>query len=397
VHAVDERLDRILAVTDATLSGLDTEDLLAELLERVRGLLAVDTATILLLEPDSQHLAAVAAVGLEEEVRQGFRIELGVGFAGRVARDRTPVVIDVDETTVVNPILLDKGISTLLGVPMVTAGELVGVLHVGSYEPRTFDPADVTLLQMVADRAALASQASRYRTERTATLALQHSLLPTQLPHAEGLEMAARYVPGHRFAVGGDWYDVFHLPSGHLGVVVGDVSGHGLRAAVVMGRLRSALRAYALESEDPADVLTRLDRKIRHFEAGNLATILYAMIAPRRDRMTVTLAGHPPPVLAVAEEPARLLSVPVDLPVGIDAAQKRRNTHVELGDDATVVVYTDGLIERRGQIIDAGLQRLCDAVRPGPAETLCSSIMARMQIEQAEDDVAFLCLRRTAR
>jgi sigma-B regulation protein RsbU (phosphoserine phosphatase) len=119
---------------------------------------------------------------------------------------------------------------------------------------------------------------------------------------------------------------VFNLPSGDLGVVVGDVSGHGLRAAVVMGRLCSALRAYALDEDEPATVLARLDRKITHFEAGNLATIVYAMINPARDQMIVSMAGHLPPLLAMPDQEPRTLNLPVDLAVGVGAATTRRSS-----------------------------------------------------------------------
>jgi len=207
--------------------------------------------------------------------------------------------------------------------------------------------------------------------------------------------MAARYLPGHALGVGGDWYDVFLLPSGHLGVVVGDVSGHGLRAAVVMGRLRSALRAYALDWDDPADVLTRLDRKIRHFEAGNLATILYAVINPERDRIRISAAGHLPPVIATPNTNARTLELPVDLPVGVGYGQVRRTTTVAIPEHATIIFYTDGLVERRGEVIDEGLERLCQNLETGPAEMVCAHVMATMDVGEAEDDIALLAVRLT--
>jgi serine phosphatase RsbU (regulator of sigma subunit) len=277
---------------------------------------------------------------------------------------------------------------------MFAAGELVGVLHLGSFAERRFTEQDVALLQLVADRAGLASQARQSQADRTATLALQRGLLPSRLPGIEALDLAARYLPGHRVGVGGDWYDVFPLASGHCGVVVGDVSGHGLRAAVVMGRLRSALRAYALEWDDPAEVLTRLDRKIHHFEAGNLATILYAMISPKRDQMTVSVAGHLPPILSVPGQAPYPLQLPVDLPVGVGRTDTRRSTTVELPSGSTIVLYTDGLVERRSEIIDEGLQRLCDAIVAGSADSVCATIMARLDVGTAEDDIAVLAIRR---
>ena len=389
-------LHRILAVTDAALSQLDSDDLFQELLDRVCALLKSDTAAIMLVDPDAKQLVTAAAVGLQEEVRQGFRVDIGAGFTGRVAATRAPVVLDkVDSDAVISPVLRTAGISTLVGVPMMTGGDVVGVLHVGTYRPRRFSEQDVALLQLVADRAALASQASQHRTDRAATLALQRGLLPSRLPEVDGIDLAARYLPGHKLGVGGDWYDVFVLPSGDLGVVVGDVSGHGLRSAVVMGRLRSALRSYALIEDDPAAVLTLLDRKIQHFEAGNVATVLYAKVSPHRHQMVVSTAGHLPPILAVPNRAAVLLPLPADLPVGLAHPKARRTTVVDFPTGSTVVAYTDGLVERRGEVIDAGLQRLANQVKAEPAESVCMAIMTGMDVGAVEDDIALLAIHRT--
>jgi phosphoserine phosphatase RsbU/P len=395
-ETTDERLRRILAVTDAALSQLDTEALFTELLERVRILLGTDTAAILLVDREAQQLVAVAGIGLEEEVRQGLRMDIGSGFSGRIAATKAPLILDrVDSTMVASPVLRRAGVSTLIGVPMVVGGEVVGVLHLGSLQPRTFTEQDVALLQLVADRAASASQARQNQADRAATLALQRGLLPSRLPALDGVELAARYLPGHRLGVGGDWYDVFVLPAGDLGVVVGDVSGHGLRSAVVMGRLRSALRAYALLEDDPATVLTFLDRKITHFEAGNLATIVYAKINPARTQATISLAGHPPPLLAVPDSATQLLALPVDLPVGVGDAKPRRSTTIDLPTGSTLVCYTDGLVERRGESIDQGLARLRGVVAAGSADDTCTSIVEHMEVGTAEDDIAVLALRTT--
>jgi serine phosphatase RsbU (regulator of sigma subunit) len=390
----DERLHRIMAVTEAALVGMDVTELYGELLDRVRALLEADIAAIMLLDREAGQLVTVSAVGLEMEVRQAFRVNVGVGFTGRVAATRSPVILDkVGEDTVVSPILRATGVATLIGVPMMSGHELVGVLHLGTVATRHFTEQDVALLQLVADRAVMAGQARQSQADRTAALALQRSLLPSRPPQVEGFDLAARYLPGHDLGVGGDWFDVFHLPSGHLGAVVGDVSGHGLRAAVVMGRLRSALRAYALESDDPADVLTRLDRKIRHFEAGSLATIIYVMISPGRDRMTVSTAGHLPPIVVAPGERPRLLRLPQDLPVGVDDVAPRRTTAFDLMPGTTLVLFTDGLVERRGELIDKGLDRLRELVHPGPAEDLCATIVAGMDIEHTEDDIAVVAMR----
>ncbi|MGC5033593.1 PP2C family protein-serine/threonine phosphatase [Micromonospora sp. DT229] len=392
----EERLRRFEAITDRALSGLNIADLFDELLDRVRDLLKVDTATILLLDGHTGELVATAAKGLEEEVRRGFRIRVGHGFAGRVAATSAPVTIyDVTPADVVNPILLDAGIRALLGVPMLANGTLVGVLHVGSLTLRRFGPEDVQLLQLVADRASSAGQVRAQILDRQAALALQRSLLPGRLPEIAGLDLAARYVPGHDLGIGGDWYDVFALPSGWLGAVIGDVSGHGLPSAVVMGRIRSALRSYALDRDDPAEVLTALDRKIHHFEAGTLTTALYALIAPDRASVHLSCAGHLPPLLAVPGEPTSLVDLVVDRPFGVGAPLARRHTTVvDLPPGATLVFYTDGLVERRGELIDTGIERLADAIRSGPAEALCDHIMAATIDEPPTDDVALLAIRR---
>ncbi|MFG2062786.1 GAF domain-containing SpoIIE family protein phosphatase [Micromonospora sp. NPDC048871] len=392
----EERLRRFEAITDRALSGLNIADLFDELLERVRDLLKVDTATILLLDGHTGELVATAAKGLEEEVRRGFRIRVGHGFAGRVAATSAPVMIyDVTPADVVNPILLDAGIRALLGVPMLANGNLVGVLHVGSLTLRRFGPEDVQLLQLVADRASSAGQVRAQILDRQAALALQRSLLPGRLPEIAGLDLAARYVPGHDLGIGGDWYDVFALPSGWLGAVIGDVSGHGLPSAVVMGRIRSALRAYALDRDDPAEVLTALDRKIHHFEAGTLTTALYALIAPDRASVHLSCAGHLRPLLAVPGEPTSLVDLVVDRPFGVGAPlASRHTTVVDLPPGATLVFYTDGLVERRGELIDTGIERLAAAIRSGPAEALCDHIMAATIDEPPTDDVALLTIRR---
>jgi phosphoserine phosphatase RsbU/P len=391
----DERLRRIMAVTDSALSHLDTEALFGELLDRVRSLLGTDTAAFLLLDPGTRELTTVAAAGLEDEVIQGIRVAVGDGFAGKVAATNAPIIVDrIDETNVASPVLRAKGLTTLVGVPMRAGGEVTGVLHVGTYAQRHFAEQDVALLQLVADRAALASQAQQSLTDRAATLALQRSLLPTLLPRPEGIDLAARYLPGHNLGVGGDWYDVFTLPSGHLGIVVGDVSGHGLRSAVVMGRLRSALRSYALDHDDAAEVLYRLDRKITHFEAGNMATVIYALLDPERNRLVVSSAGHPPPVMAHPTGAPCPLVIPTDAPVGAGWQRLRHNTTIDLPEGSTIVFYTDGLVERRGEVIDQGIQRLCKAVDAAPAEIVCRTVMARMDVASAEDDIAILAIHR---
>jgi phosphoserine phosphatase RsbU/P len=393
--SAEVRLQQFQAITDVALSHMDDEALLGELLERVREILHVDTAVVLLVDASGQRLVATAAKGIEEEVHQSVQVPVGRGFAGRVAAERRPVIIDhVDGTEVVNPLLVQRGIRSLLGAPLLIGGDLLGVLHVGTFTSRRFTEDDVRFLQLAADRAALAAHSFRARSERAAATALQRSLVPSALPAIAGVEMAARYSPGTAI-VGGDWYDVFTLPSGELGIVMGDVAGQGMRAAVVMGRMRSALRAYALESDDPAEVLDKLDRKMQHFEPGIMATVLYAVCQPRLESMRIASAGHWPPVLAAPGHASALLDLPPDILIGIDEEPRRRSTRVPLPAEAVLCFYTDGLIDRPDTRIDANLARLCEAVRPESPDTVCATVMAALVgRETVRDDIALLTLRR---
>jgi putative methionine-R-sulfoxide reductase with GAF domain len=390
-----EKLRDVQSITDAALSALDPQTLLNVLVDRVKEALQADTAAVLLLDRPSGQLVATAASGLEEEVQQGVRIPIGKGFAGRIAAQGQPVILaEVDHTKVINPILLDKGIQSLMGAPLRADGMVVGVLHVGTLSRRSFSSEDVDLLQLAADRAALAVQALAVRVDRAAAAALQRSLMPSALPTVRGLEMAARFVPGSG-NVGGDWYDVFALPSGSVCAVIGDVTGTGLNAAVIMGRMRSALRAYAMETEDPADMLERLNRKMGHFEPDVMATVLCAVITPSLEEIRVSCAGHLPPLLAPPGQPADVVQVAADLPIGLATPRPRRVITGHFPPGAVLCLYTDGLVERRDRPLDDGIARLCAAATAADPERACASVMAAMASYVTHtDDVALLILRR---
>ncbi|HEY1666330.1 MAG TPA: GAF domain-containing SpoIIE family protein phosphatase [Trebonia sp.] len=404
------RLRDIEALADAALSRLDEQSLLTALLERVKTVLQADTAAVLLLDRSAGQLVATAASGIEEEVRQGVRIPMGAGFAGRVAASGEPVILNtVDHTTVRNPLLVDRGIRSLLGVPLFAGGKVIGVLHVGSLSGRPFGQRDAVLLQLAADRAAFALHSLMSQDDALAAVALHRSLLPATLPAVPGTDLAARYVTGSG-NVGGDWYDVFPLPDGRLGVVVGDVAGSGLAAAVIMGRMRSALRAYVLQTADPAAALRLLDRKIQYFEPDAMATVLYGLYNPGTGEFVCSSAGHLPPVLAAPGERAALLPVRPDPPIGTADDPPRRCTTAFIPPGALLCCFTDGLVERRDNSIDQGIgllaavldERIAAAGGPGPggevtepAEDACAAVMrALVGNAPAPDDIAVLVLSR---
>jgi hypothetical protein len=207
--------------------------------------------------------------------------------------------------------------------------------------------------------------------------------------------------------VGGDWYDVFALPDGRLGVVVGDVAGSGLEAGVIMGRMRSALRACVLEAPDPGAALRMLDRKVQYFEPDAMATVLYGLYTPRTGEFSISLAGHLPPVLAAPGRRAALLAVQPDPPIGAADDPPRRTT-VFIPPGALFCCYTDGLVERRDASIDHGIGKLAailakqisddsdpDGTIDSQADDACAAVMhALTGNAAASDDIAVLMLRR---
>jgi sigma-B regulation protein RsbU (phosphoserine phosphatase) len=375
------------------------------LMDHVRDAMDSDTATLLLLDETGTVLEPAASAGLGRRWRGATHVPVGSGFAGRVAARRGPVVVnEVNEVSVLNPILRDFGVQRLLGVPVFGAEGLLGVLHVGCVTPRTFTPEDTERLE---DAAVEVGRRLSERTEDDAhmvALALQRSLLPAAPPHIDGLDIAVRYLPAEG-DLGGDWYDIFTLPSGKVGFVIGDVEGHGLRSAVAMGRLRSALRAYALDYEDPAEVLHRLDRKLCHFESDISATVLYAVSDPPFDRVTISTAGHPTPLITESRVAiAETVDTSAGLLLGLDPSEPRHSEEITLSPGAALAFYTDGLVERRGgtgQHADPDLERLGLVRRAflagDNAETACSRIIAEgLGDDSVEDDVALVVVRRPA-
>ena len=197
--STSEHVRRLQSVTDAALAHLRLDELLAALLERTRQILEVDTCAILLLDEDTNELVARAALGIEEEVEQGVRVPMGGGFAGRIAAEKRPVILDdVDHAHVLNPLLREKGIKSMLGVPLVVEGEVRGVLHVGSLVPRAFNEGEVELLQLVGDRAALAIEHARlFEAERSARVRIEHvqAVTDAALAHLEVNELLRVLLP----------------------------------------------------------------------------------------------------------------------------------------------------------------------------------------------------------
>jgi len=269
-----DRLHRLQALTDAALAHLDLDKLLPTILTRTREALAVDTCAVLLLDEETNELVARAAVGIEEEVEQGVRIPVGRGFAGRVAAGRLAVVLDdVDHADVLNPILREKGIKSLLGVPLIVAGRVLGVLHVGSLVPRLFDTDDVELLQLAADRAAIAIEHARaFEAERNARQRVEHVQVVTDaaLAYLELDQLFAVLLPRIRDILEADTCAVL-LVDEDAGVLIARAAvgieeevEQGVRIPIgggFAGRIAAERRPVILDDVDHAHVLNPILRE----------------------------------------------------------------------------------------------------------------------------------------
>ncbi|MEA2419762.1 MAG: hypothetical protein QOE60_1968 [Thermoleophilaceae bacterium] len=235
-----------------------------------------------------------------------------------------------------------------------------------------------------------------YEREHTIAETLQRSLLPERLPRIEGLEIAARYLPASMgAAIGGDWYDALERPDGRVALVVGDVVGHGLRAAAVMGQLRNAFRAYGLAENSPAEVMARVNRLVMSGEEDVMATALYLVLERETGEVSFASAGHPPP-LVLSAEGATFLEGGRAVPIGAVEPGVFREATAVLPADASLLLYTDGLVERRNEPLEQRLDALAETAdrAEGGLEGLCDAVLAGV-LGQREpgDDVALLAVR----
>lgn len=398
-----ERVRQLQSITEGALALLDLEELLSVLLERVVAMLGVDTAAVLIADNDGKRLEARAAKGLEEEVERGFSLPIGSGFAGRVAAERRPVILPrISTETVLNPLMFEKGVASLMGVPMIVERRLVGVLHVGSLTPREFTDDEAELLQAVADRVALAIEHDRLFEEHRVAEMLQRSLLPDALPQPAGLSLSARYLPAAaKRLVGGDWYDVIELPDGRVGIAIGDVVGHGIEAATLMGALRNALQAYALQGLAPAAIAPLLARFASGSARSQMATYIYGVIDTERETFRFVNASHPPPLVVRPDGTADIAEGPPLPPIGAALVPAAEETTVRLEPGTTIVLYTDGLVERRGARLLIRQRELRETAARAPAEPeLLSETLIDEMLDGGEappDDVAILSFQRSPR
>jgi hypothetical protein len=286
---------------------------------------------------------------------------------------------------------------SLLAIPLTARGLVLGFLALGRTPSRTaFDDHDLATGWDLAVRAALCVDNARlYARQAHAALVLQRSMLPTRLPQLPGTEIAHRYLPCSDSAyVGGDWFDAIDLPGRKVALVVGDVMGHGLHAAAVMGQLRTAVQTLAMLDLSPGQVLQHLDRIARRFSDTHLATCLYCVYDPITRRATIANAGHVPPILIRPTRGARALTVPAGIPIGVGGVPFE-TIDIDIPDGGILVLYTDGLIESPGGDIERGITALCEALDDSDRslDAACRAAMRVLDAAQRRDDAAVLMAR----
>ncbi|MGW2964996.1 SpoIIE family protein phosphatase [Streptomyces sp. NPDC001220] len=301
-----------------------------------------------------------------------------------------------------------RGVHSMIAVPLRARGVLLGVVvGVRMRHPDDYAIDDTVFAEEIGSRAAVCiDNARRFARERSTALALQHSLLPSGLPGQAAVEVAHRYLPcGSLAGIGGDWFDVIPLSGSRVGLVVGDVVGHGIRSSATMGRLRTAVRTLADVDLPPDELLTHLDDLVSHLAAdGNGeevaelgATCLYAVYDPVSRRLTLAAAGHPAPALVLPDGEAELVPMTAGPPLGVGGLPFEA-VELDLPEGAVVALYTDGLIEDRDRDVDRATEEMCRALS-APAdslEALSDNVLKAVLPEQPSDDVALLLVRTRA-
>jgi serine phosphatase RsbU (regulator of sigma subunit)/anti-sigma regulatory factor (Ser/Thr protein kinase) len=387
-----EQSERLLETTSALSNALTQADVAEVVVEAAVESTGAVTATLYAVSEERQVARRLAARGTPSN---------GDESGGDIPLDGELPVSQViarsawwSEGPTEDPA---ETLRTLVVVPLVSGRRTLGALELTWEEPTAFAAARRVFVQTLASQGAQAlDRARRFESERSIAETLQRSVLPAALPRVAGVQLAARYLPGTMDVdVGGDWFDAVELTDGRVGLVVGDVVGKGVQAAAAMGQLRNALRAISIERLKPPTALARLDRLASDGLEASFATVIYAVYDPAAGVLRFSSAGHPPPVVAYPDGRVELLEDGRGLPLGTGLGAKYRQSVIDIPAGSVVLLYSDGLVERRGHTIDEGIESFVEAVETGPrdAETLLEHVLGRLTGEDRTDDVAILAAR----
>jgi PAS domain S-box-containing protein len=412
----EEERQRMLAELGAALEEAESSRARMQRLAELVAADLADYATVELSAGDGNITLAAAAgrdaaaVARLRALRQRHRLATGApsGIARVLATGDPDLIEDIggatadvaggDEGSL--PFLRDIHARSYMAVPLRARGGTAGALVLIRTEPGVpYRRDDLAFASEIASRAALAIEAARvYERDHEIAVSLQQALLPPALDELAGLAVAARYEAGHEhLQIGGDWYDAVPLPDGRILIAVGDVVGRGLPAAAAMSRLQTALAALAPSAEGPADLVERLERFATEVAGAEFATVAAAMLDPDTGELRYATAGHPPPLLVLPDGETLFLDDAPSAPLCGLGPMTRPEGRASLEAGALLVLYTDGLIERRGQMLDVGLERLAraaSAARAGAIGDLADGILTELTAgERLRDDIALLCVR----
>jgi CHASE3 domain sensor protein/anti-sigma regulatory factor (Ser/Thr protein kinase) len=393
------RLAAIAMATRAVAIHESVDEVAASVRDVLASATGADVIWILVGDPERRGLHAVLKDGTHRSTErdwQYLRADADT-FTAAAYREGEPAVVhveDVDPESTSYTVFANESLATVAYLPFPSTASGGGVVNLGWREHR--EPSEQELLfygSLIAILAEGIARAQSTELERRAVHAFQRASLPTDFP--ESVHVAVRYEPALALEVGGDWYDVFSLPDGNLGVAVGDVVGHGVDAAARMGQMRSVLRAAAFRESDPGRVMDELDRFASDEPTTPGATICYGVLDLERREFRYTCAGHVPPLLV--GERAQFLEGARSAPVGFGLVDEPRSSAiVTLGSEAVLVLYTDGLVEQRGKSIDDGLdalRRSLGSCALEPIEEIADALLRDLAQEHRRDDAALLCVR----
>jgi GAF domain-containing protein len=381
---------RIQRLGDASATALDLDSLLDAIVDSCIDTFAADVAVIDLVDGRG---------GLERRVERGMHdggraaLRLDEGFAGQIFTSQQTVAL-IDLAAADQPgaePLAAAGVHSLLAAPLIVDGRLSGAVYVGASAPGVFSELDRQLLAVSADRfAAAIVRAQRYERDRSVAHTLVGALQPARIPDMPGVRFASRYEPAER-GLGGDWYDAFRLPGGALGVAIGDVVGHGVGAGVEAVRLRNALRGAVLAGSNVPETVLALNTHAAAQPGAYASTVLYLELDAPARRLRWASAGHVPGIVAEGER-VEWLGPSGGPPLGVTDPDAWPQEERVLEPGGRVVVFTDGLIERRTEPLDAGIERVAEvAAVAGDLETLCDEAI-EMAPAPRFDDLAIIAL-----
>jgi serine phosphatase RsbU (regulator of sigma subunit)/anti-sigma regulatory factor (Ser/Thr protein kinase) len=394
-----ERLSLLSDVTKLLSSSLDPTTVMQRTMNLVVGRLA-DACVVQV--PNERGLRRLDVRGVEALTSLAVRELIGAdeipfdsaapaAVAYRTGRAHLRPLTSVPPGT---------GEVTALAVPFTASGEVIGVMSFFAGPGRRFEPDDISLAAEVANRTGVAlSNATRYQREHVVAEVLQRAVLPDFLPSVGGVQFDAEYRPGAAGTyVGGDWYDVFQLDDERVIFSVGDVMGKGAPAAALMGQVRSAIRAYAVSGQSPSEVLSSLDHLFDALVEDRVVTVVVGTLNPKLGSIQLANAGHPSPLIVRADGTAAFSSTQSSLLIaaGLGGAA-RPSDDLTLRPGDSLVMYSDGLVERRGELITMGMQRLADTAtevaRAGWPDHPAAELATRLGEDERGDDVVVLALR----